>query len=100
MASPFDLVTYVGLVIALVLFSVLTARIWRSGGSTTSSLRFQLSLVVVLWLAAEVSTFLLPSGESAYGGSGAEITVFDALHLAGMVLFAGFISWRVLKYSR
>lgn len=86
-----------GLIIALVLFSISTYRTWKRIKSIRSSLKLQLSLVVVFWLASELSAFFI-TGNVLYGTS-TEITLFDLSHLASMGLFAGVIVWRTLRVA-
>jgi uncharacterized membrane protein len=95
----FDLVSVVGLLISLLVFAFLTFRTWKSGREAGSSLRFQLVIVVIFWLASEVSVLANPFGGAGYGGYYMSDNLgSDVLHLISMVAFALFMTFRAYRF--
>jgi len=97
----FDLISIVCLIAALLLFLTLTARYMEQRRGVAGSLRFQMSLVVGVWLLSElpkvVSSAYLPSGD--YSGETSEL-IYETVHFASMMMFAVFMTWRALRFIR
>lgn len=79
-----------GLIIALVIFAAMALK-----GKTLSSLRAQLSMFLLIWIAAELPRSLIVSG---FIRASPEIMIFGALgHTISMIVFGIILVYRFYK---
>lgn len=88
----FNLLSVTGLMATLLLFLLLTMKVAEQKHKVTSSLKFQMSLVIGIWLISELHEIISVT-------EAMEI-VLELLHSASMMLFAVFMTWRTVKFLR
>jgi len=102
-AQLFNLLSAVGLVAALILLLILTVRVAGQKRRVFGSLKFQMSLVVGIWLLSELPELIFPMYSQVGGYYIAEEAAelwYETIHFTSMILFAVFMTWRALKFLR